>query len=375
MKTMILAVMFGTLLAGTLSAQQHPCPMITTLDVLQAQTAGGMANACYSQDKLFWNFTYTPTGIAGPASSVQANLIFQVGSGLDVHGWNFNSVWSQGTGGPAGFTIGFTIMVCPTGSACAGNVTPGIVISAADAVYAPISVGPPSGNEVVTWSNGATATLTNASPGPQPAKGDIGLGAGTVGPLSVSAVFDGTGTITQTTLRFYESQAKPFKGCTVTQGGWGAPPHGNNPGALLANSFASVFPLGVLIGDAGSPFSLHFTSAPAIRNFLPQGGPPNALTASATDPLTSSAGVFAGQVLALELNVRVYNFGSLTLVGTGTSFDGMTVGQVLAAADVALGGGALPAGFTFSSLNDLIDMLNSAFDGCVADSWASTHLK
>src|SRR5262245_17289386 len=31
---------------------------------------------------------------------------------------------------------------------------------------------------------------------------------------------------------------------TVTQGGWGAPPHGNNPGAILAANFNSVFGAG-----------------------------------------------------------------------------------------------------------------------------------
>jgi hypothetical protein len=167
----------------------------------------------------------------------------------------------------------------------------------------------------------------------------------------------------------------PFNGCSVTQGGWGAPPHGNNPGALLASSFKTVYPMGVSIGDNGGPFTLHFTSAAAIQAFLPQGGTPGALDASAVDPTSSSAGVFAGQVLALQLNVNVEGMGSLVLTGTGTSLDGKTLTQVVAAANTALGGGPLPAGFSFSSLNDLVDNLNNAFDGCVADSFAQTHLK
>lgn len=166
----------------------------------------------------------------------------------------------------------------------------------------------------------------------------------------------------------------PFSGCTVTQGGWGAPAHGNNPGAFLDANFATAFPSGDLIGRLPS-FYLLFDSAAAVRAFLPQGGPPGALTANATDPTTqTSAGVLAGQVLALSLNVKLYGLGSLTLTGTGTSLDGHTVSDILAAANIALGGGPLPAGFTYSSLNDLIDQLNSSFDGCVADSWALTHL-
>jgi hypothetical protein len=165
-----------------------------------------------------------------------------------------------------------------------------------------------------------------------------------------------------------------FLGCTVTQGGWGAPPHGNNPGAFLVANFGTAFPLGVTIG--GSPFSLLFTTTLAIENFLPQGGPPSFLNSSAVNPTSrTSAGVFAGQVLALELNVVLYNLGTLTLSGTGTSLDGSTVAAVLAAANLALAGGPLPAGFaSYSALNDLIDNLNGSFDGCVPDGFATAHL-
>jgi hypothetical protein len=125
----------------------------------------------------------------------------------------------------------------------------------------------------------------------------------------------------------------------------------------------------------GPPYWLHFSAAVNIEHFLPQGGSPGALSASALNPtLGTTAGVFAGQVLALTLNVELQHFGSLVLSGTGTSLDGSTVAQVLAAADKAISGGALPAGFTYSSLNDLVDNLNGSFDGCVADGFAIRHL-
>jgi hypothetical protein len=166
---------------------------------------------------------------------------------------------------------------------------------------------------------------------------------------------------------------RQFTGCTVTQGGWGAPAHGNNPGTVLNAAFPVVYPAGVTIGSINT---LHFTSSNAVRNFLPQGGPPSFLNTSAIDPTArTSAGVFAGQVLALQLNVDIEGLGSLVLSGTGTGLDGDTVAQVLAAANIALGGGGLPAGFaSYSSLNDLIDNLNGSFDGCVADGFASSHL-
>ena len=45
-------------------------------------------------------------------------------------------------------------------------------------------------------------------------------------------------------------------------------------------------------------------------------------------------GVFADQVLALELNVDIEGLGRLVLSGTGTSLDGQTVAGVLAATPV-----------------------------------------
>jgi len=181
--------------SSSLSAAIVPCPTTSTLDVLIA-TFNSLANACQSQDKLFWNFNYTPGGNSPAASGVGASLIFQAGTGVDIHGWNFSATWSQAGATLANFSLGYAIEVVPG--------TAGTLINLADAVYAPTTVSP-AGPETVNWSNGASTTLTNGSPGPLPAGGNIGLGAGILGPISVTANFSGTGTITQTTLRFYET--------------------------------------------------------------------------------------------------------------------------------------------------------------------------
>src|ERR1035437_202757 len=151
-KSLMLSIVgLFALSAGNLLASQIACPTATTFDVLAAQTAGGIANACTSQDKLFWDFVYIPTDIAGAASTVTAGLISQTVGNLDIHGWNFgSSSWAQGAGVPADFTIGYTIEVCPAGSACVGAVVPGTLITRADAVYAPRSLFSP-GNETMNW--------------------------------------------------------------------------------------------------------------------------------------------------------------------------------------------------------------------------------
>src|SRR5207253_6914562 len=138
---------------------------------------------------------------------------------------------------------------------------------------------------------------------------------------------------------------------TVTQGGWHATPHGNNPGTVLNAYFAAHPGYTPKIGDITNACGgkvLTFTSANAIRAFLPATGTPGVLTASATNPTTppgTAAGVFAGQVLALTLNTQVLSSGSglLSFVITSGPATGKTVAQVLADANKALGGCGLPS--------------------------------
>jgi len=149
---------------------------------------------------------------------------------------------------------------------------------------------------------------------------------------------------------------------TVTQGGWGAPPHGGNPGAFLVKNFSS---LGSVVIGKNSCFTLTFDKASAIQDFLPQGGTPGKLAASATDPTTSAAGVFAGQVLALQLNVQFSNLGLLPpgLGGYIVPSVNKSVSQILTDANAALGCGTLPAYVTsISDLNDIVDSINEKFD-------------
>jgi hypothetical protein len=151
----------------------------------------------------------------------------------------------------------------------------------------------------------------------------------------------------------------------------------------LTTNFATVYPAGVEVGVAGSSgFSMRFTTASAITTYLPAGGAARALTRDLVNPSTSSSGVFGGQVLALQLNVDFSRagltprgFGDLTLFATGTSLDGSTVSQILAAANRALGGGGLPSGYSFSTLNSLVTNLNEAYDNGNATAWATSHLR
>lgn len=134
----------------------------------------------------------------------------------------------------------------------------------------------------------------------------------------------------------------------------------------------------------GTGFALRFTSAAAVGVYLPAGGPAAALTASLTNPTSTAAGVFGGQLTALRINVDFSAagvtvgpggpVGAVRIIGTNTSLDGLTVAETLAVAKAALGGGALPAGMTVVNLNDLVTDLNEAFDNGIQSVWARNHL-
>jgi hypothetical protein len=182
---------------------------------------------------------------------------------------------------------------------------------------------------------------------------------------------------------FYAAPPRPFM--TVTQGGWGSKPAGNNPGMLLKDNFSlvyptSVFPLGVVIGDSGSsacpadggaPYRINLASAGAIQGFLPQGSAPNALNKCETDAGRKIT-VLAGQVLALTLNVD-FSYAGITQPGLGSlmvvsgPLAGRTVNDVLAIGNCMLSGRDSTScgaeGLTLSGINDVTTRINENFDG------------
>ena len=146
-----------------------------------------------------------------------------------------------------------------------------------------------------------------------------------------------------------------------------APAHGDNPGTVLNAYFTAHPGYSPTIGSNAcvGGKTATWTSADAVRAFLPAGGPPSVLTANATNPTSTSAGVFAGQVLALTLNTQVLSSGSslLSYVITTGPATGKTVAQVLADADKAIGGCGLPSYVTsISPVNDVVDYINDLFD-------------
>jgi hypothetical protein len=89
---------------------------------------------------------------------------------------------------------------------------------------------------------------------------------------------------------------------TNSQDAWGDPTSG--PGVLLAASYDTIYAgtLGVFeIGIPGAGgFSLRFSSEVHLQDYLPPFGPAGPLDSDMLDPLTTSAGVFGGEVAGLK---------------------------------------------------------------------------
>jgi uncharacterized repeat protein (TIGR01451 family) len=172
---------------------------------------------------------------------------------------------------------------------------------------------------------------------------------------------------------------------TYIQGDWGT---STTPaGALLAAHHGSVYAstFGIVeVGVPGAPGrSMSFTAANPVFSYLPSSGLPAPLNADLVDPVTSSSGVFGGEVLALRLNVDFSDagltggapgrrFGDLTLCSPPAGPTGISVRAFLAVTQEMLGGGVTP--FGIDALNGLAQDLNAAFVGGEPSAFAEEHL-
>jgi hypothetical protein len=137
----------------------------------------------------------------------------------------------------------------------------------------------------------------------------------------------------------------------------------------LNDNFATSFPNGILVGS-GTRY-LKFTTAQAVRDFLPSNTAPTVL-GQGTILNPSSTGYdngLASQVLTARLNVafgKNADFSSTDVsladlyINTGT-FEGMKVSQLIAIANTILGGGN--SKYTLTDVNNALIAINSNYVG------------
>ena len=176
---------------------------------------------------------------------------------------------------------------------------------------------------------------------------------------------------------------------THAQGTWGDST--SAAGILLVDKFNTVYlsTFGALeVGIPGTAgFSMTFSGAPAVLDYLPQIGAVGPLISDYADPTNTTSGAFGGEVTALQLNVDYSDagflvgssgipFGDLILAnfsGLGLPLlDGLTVRQFLADTSMLLGGGLSIYGI--ADLYPVNDYINFAFNEGVPDTFAQDHL-
>jgi hypothetical protein len=188
------------------------------------------------------------------------------------------------------------------------------------------------------------------------------------------------------------AQATPFEVGqfgTFSQDSWGT--LGSAASSLLVNSFFTVYLNGVEIGISGiGGNSAIFNTPEAILDYLPTSGSPDALDNDLQDPMSTSAGAFGGNVLALQLDV---DFDDANLLGrtsalafrnlvlsdldTLSRFHGLTVGQVLAVMNRALGAdlSTVSDSSDFDRFDSLARALTESFEAGTPSQFAQDHLQ
>jgi hypothetical protein len=158
-------------------------------------------------------------------------------------------------------------------------------------------------------------------------------------------------------------------GCffTENQCGWGRSWHWCWHSDFLTSYFDDVYGSGPV--TIGGDETLSFTSASAIKRFLPQFGMVKVLSSSAVNPM-NNRGEFAGNVLALQLSVDFSDKGVTTaFLGEQRirygALEGTSVREILQIANQVLGGNtaALPAGVSLSKLNQIVEKIVENYDG------------
>lgn len=147
---------------------------------------------------------------------------------------------------------------------------------------------------------------------------------------------------------------------TFRQDDWAGDDCGKNTaGNLRDDYFDDVFPNDLLIGDADGldgdgVYAVKLTSSWKVAKFLPQDGKSGALKQDATNPTWTAAGQLAGELVAAKLNVAFDEAGKfdpikkrddlkladmLFATGVDVKLIGLSVAEVIALADLAIGGG------------------------------------
>ncbi len=187
--------------------------------------------------------------------------------------------------------------------------------------------------------------------------------------------------------------------CTYTRQAYG---DCGPAGDIFWDNYCTCFPAGLITGiyapsnncyssapPNGKKFTTSYNATYKLWDYLYFSTNSSCGTNSyySADQLNSSsangAGNFGRETAGLALNIGFSDcgvigdncvFGDLVYICPGSSLNGLTVRQILAAANNALAGCGYPAGFNNASFRTLVTELNCSFIDCQPSAWASTKL-
>ncbi len=116
--------------------------------------------------------------------------------------------------------------------------------------------------------------------------------------------------------------------------------------------------------------NLKFTSSAAIKRFLPQTGSPSFFTGKLINPLYTDAGILAGQVVTLAINIRLDDkFGDLILSDKtlltfpkNTDLIGKSIKEIYDIAERIMTGEDVT--YSYSDISNLLEFILTAFPNC-----------
>jgi hypothetical protein len=168
------------------------------------------------------------------------------------------------------------------------------------------------------------------------------------------------------------------------QAGWS---QNASASALLQDHFATVYASNGGTLQVGVGLAIFFNSANEVLAYLPSSGVPQALDGSSVHPTSTASGVYGGDVTGLALDVdfsvagflhgtSTTHFENLLLTGfTGSvaGLNGQSVSDLLAIAEIELGGG--PVTYSFADLDPIVASTSDAFSAGDVLDFATAHLE
>jgi uncharacterized membrane protein len=161
-------------------------------------------------------------------------------------------------------------------------------------------------------------------------------------------------------------------------------------GKMLNCYYKTAFSTGLQVGyydsNLGYGYKWTNTKVSSLQMFLKCTGTNGIIKCDTLNPVNtkSGGGSLAVQTATLTINIALGNMSikgmpnglaDLHYCKTGDSLNNKTVSEILAISNSVLGGQPLPQGYTYTSLNSLIQHLNEAFANGQPTSWARAYLK